>query len=282
MTRTAVHTLLAFAAAITLAACGGESPPPTGPTPPTPSTPRSLAISPDTAFLKVNQTETFSGTLTMSDGQTQSVQPTWQSDNTSVLTFDGGGTARGLRNGTATITASNQGLSTTRLIRVAPDYQGTWAGDYVVVRCDATAEYRAADFCHPERGFAVGRLLAVFFAFTQQRESISGDMDLGALEGTASGSLDGNGQLTGSGNAVFTAEGVPVVFAVGPLVLNADGNRLTGRFTVTMTIAGVPGQGVFDADIKTVTRMSSSTASTLGTRREFGSLRESFRAAQRR
>ena len=87
--------------AVSLVSCGGGSGSGSGsgsgagPTP----TPQSLAITPGTSILKVNQTETFAGTVTLSNGQTQTVQPTWQSDNTTVLTFVYGGVARGRGNG---------------------------------------------------------------------------------------------------------------------------------------------------------------------------------------
>ena len=125
------NAVICLAIALVLPACGGGG----SSAPPTP-TPQSLSITPGTTILRVNQTETFAGTLAMSNGQTQVVQPTWQSDNTTVLTFDSGGTARGRGNGTATIIGTHQGLQATRLIRVATDYQGTWLGEYVVRRCE--------------------------------------------------------------------------------------------------------------------------------------------------
>ena len=283
MHRLDVHRLIAVAGLVCLAGCGGDdSPRDTGPGPAPSPTPTGITIAPGTAFLRVNQSETFTATMTMSNGSTQPAQPTWQSDNTTVLTFEGTGTARGRSNGTATIIASSQGLSAARLIRVTPDFQGTWAGDYQISRCDATKEYRDADFCHSEDGFAPGRLLPIAFTFTHERESASGTVTLGQLEGPASGTIDANGQLAGSGNVTFTSEGVTGLFAIAPLTLTSQGDRLQGRMTVTLTVPGVPGQGVFDADLRTVTRQAASATTLSVGPNTFGSLREALRAIRQR
>jgi hypothetical protein len=279
MHRFDVHHVVAVLGLLCLAGCGGDSPsggPGPGPSP----TPTGITIAPGTTFLRVNQTETFTATMTMSNGSTQPVQPSWQSDNTSVLTFEGTGTARGRSNGTATIIASSQGLSSTRLIRVTPDFQGTWTGDYQISRCDATKEYQEIDFCHAEDGFAPGRIFPVAFRFTHERDSVSGAVTLGQIEGTANGAIDANGQFAGSGNVPFTAEGVTGLFAMAPLNLTAQGDRLQGRFTITVTFPGVPGQGVFDADLRTVTRTAASSPTLSLGPHIFGSLREAWQAAR--
>ena len=230
--------------------------------------------------MRVNQTEAFAATLRMSDGQTQPVQPTWQSDNTTVLTFENGGTARGRNNGTATIIGTHQGLTATRLIRVASDYQGAWVGDYVIRRCDDAGDFRDTDFCDREDGFYAGEILEVGLELRQDGTSVTGDARLGGIEGTASGSLDTQGRFAGSGSLTFVADGFPVAFAVNPLSLNAEGDRLTGTFTVTVTAPGLTGQGVFDAELPTVVRTAAGVMPSGGRSETFGNLRELLRAVR--
>ena len=135
-----------------LAACGGKDGSPAGPST-TPATVTGLSLSPGTTVLKTNQTETFTASAMMSSGPSQAVQPAWTSDNTTVLSIDAAGLARGLTNGAATITATHGGVSETRRIRVVTDYQGSWTGDYVVRRCDHSGDFRRGEFCDREDGF---------------------------------------------------------------------------------------------------------------------------------
>ena len=237
-----------------LSGCGGggsSTPGGGGPSP----TPQSLAITPGTSMLRVDQTEVFTGTLTLSNGQSQQAQPTWQSDNITVLTFEGGNVARGRSNGTATIIASSQGVTATRLVRVFNNFHGTWEGDYVLRRCEETGDFRGLDFCDREDGFYVGEILPVAMILRQQADAITGDFHLGGLEGTTSGAVGSNGRYTGVANITVTDDSATVAFAVQPLDLNVEGDRLTGTFTVTVTIPGLSGHGRFDAQLQTVVRI---------------------------
>lgn len=218
-------------------------------------TPQSLTITPGTTILKVDQTEVFAGTMTLTNGQTQTVQPTWQSDNTTVLTFENGA-ARGRSNGTATIIGTSQGLTATRLIRVATNYQGVWVGDYIIRGCDSSGDFRDAEFCNAD-GFFAGQVLEVAFDLTQDRDDVTGEMFLGAVEGTTRGRVEADGRFTGTGSLTVSDDGFVVAFTVNPVNLNADGNRMTGTFTVSVTAPGVTGQGLFTAEILTVARIAS-------------------------
>ena len=130
-------------------------------------------------MLKVNQTETFTATAMMSSGPAQPVQPVWSSDNTTVLTIDGNGMARGVANGTATITATHQGVSEARRLRVVPDYQVSWAGDYIVRTCRDSGDFGSADFCQAGEGFWPGDQLPIGLTLTQDRDQVQGQLGLG-------------------------------------------------------------------------------------------------------
>ena len=273
--RPVTHSVICLVIAVVLTSCGGGGGGTPSPTP-TPQ-PQSLSITPATAILKVNQTETFAGTMAMSSGQAQTVQPTWQSDNTTVLTFENGGTARGRSNGTATIIGTNQGLQATRLIRVVTDYQGTWAGDYIVRRCDDSGDFRDLDFCDREDGFYVGEILEIGLNLRQDREEVNGDLALGGVAGTTRGSVDTGGRYVGTGSATVSEDGGSVAFAVNPLNVNADGDRMTGAFTVNVTAVGLSGQGVLQADLRTVVRVASGIMPNGRTSRPVGGIKGLFR-----
>ena len=251
--------LFCVAMAVGLSSCGGDgSGSGDGPSP----TPQALTITPGTTSLKVDQTEVFSGTVRLSNGQSQTVQPTWQSDNTAVLTFEGG-TARGRSNGTATIIGTSQGLTATRLMRVVTDYQGVWAGDYIIRGCDSSGDFRAAEFCNTERfGYFAGPVLEVAFDLDQDRDEVTGQMYLGSFPGATQGYVEADGRFTGIGSFTVYAADADVGISVNPINVNADGNRMTGTFTVSVTATGASGQGLFTAEMKTVTRVASGLAPT--------------------
>ena len=157
-------------------------------------------------MLKTNQTETFTASAMMSSGPSQTVQPAWTSDNTTVLSIDVTGLARGLTNGAATITATHGGVSETRRMRVVTDYQGSWTGDYVVRRCDHTGDFRSGEFCDREEGFWAGDRLPIALTLTQERDAVTGPFTLGGIAGTLAGTVDGSGQLTATAGLTLTVD----------------------------------------------------------------------------
>lgn len=104
--------------AILLTACGGGSSPPnsTQPPPPPPApTVTAIAIKP-AAFpdgLLVGATRQLSATATLSDNTARSVTPSWASSNEAAVTVSAGGLIEVLATGTATITATFDGVEGT-------------------------------------------------------------------------------------------------------------------------------------------------------------------------
>lgn len=188
--------------------------------------------------------------------------------------------ATGVRNGTATIIATHEGLTDSQLIRVAPDYAGTWVGDYVVRVCSASGDIRSSGFYGAD-GFRVGDILPVAFEFTQARDQVTGPMYLGQIEGTATGALNAEGRFNGTASLSLVAEGALVSFDVGLLRLTADGSRLTGNFAVDVTVAGATGTGHLECQLRTVVRTT--TARPMGAgERVFPALRRLWQAARGR
>lgn len=277
--RLSTHLALGLFVSLGVAACGGGDGGPGGGSPS--PTPQSLSITPGTTMLRVNQLETFGGTLTLSNGQSQQVQPAWQSDNVTVLTFDNG-VARGRSNGNATIIGVHQGLTATRLIRVLTDYQGFWFGDYAIRRCEDSGDWASGDFCDRQNGFYVGELLQIALDLRQQGDAVTGDVALGALDGTTSGSVGTGGRLAATGSMTIDSEGLPIAFALNPMDFGGDGDRLTGRFTVTVTAPGMRGRGLFEGELRTVVRTSADSAGTLRTgARSFATIEQLLGALRR-
>jgi hypothetical protein len=213
----------------------------------------------------------------------QTVQPAWTSDNTTVLSIDVTGLARGLTNGAATITATHGGVSETRRMRVVTDYQGSWTGDYVVRRCDHTGDFRSGEFCDREEGFWAGDRLPIALTLTQERDAVTGPFTLGGIAGTLAGTVDGSGQLTATAGLTLTVDGNVVTFNVPSFAARADGERLSGAFTVDVTAASLAGNGHLEAELQSVTRAAAvmAPAGDAGSS-SFGSWRELLQVIKRR
>src|SRR5215207_7016503 len=190
----------------------------------------------------------------MSSGPSQTVQPAWKSDNTTVLSIDATGLARGLANGAATITATHGGVSETRRVRVVTDYQGAWTGDYVVRTCEHSGTFRTAEFCDRTEGFWAGDQLPIGLTLTQERDAVTGPFTLGGVAGTLHGAVADSGQLTATAALTLTVDGNVFTFNVPTFAARADGERLSGTFAVDVTAAGVSGQGHLESDLHTVVR----------------------------
>ena len=154
---------------LVLASCEKASP-----TPPSPTV-TSIAFTSSTDVLKVKEAVTFIAAATLSDGTSAPVTD-WRSDMPSVATVDAvTGKVTGVATGTATIVASHAGVSATKLIRVLPDFGGTWKGEYGVTSCSGFGPSRAAEICD-YTALMVGQLT---FDFGQNREQVTGTMDYG-------------------------------------------------------------------------------------------------------
>ncbi|HZA33883.1 MAG TPA: Ig-like domain-containing protein [Vicinamibacterales bacterium] len=251
--------LLSIIVGAPMAACGGEDGTPAGPSDP-PASVTGLSMSPGTTLLKTNQTETFTASAMMSSGPSQPVQPAWRSNNPTVLSIDSAGLARGIMNGAATITATHGGVSETRRVRVVTDYQGAWAGEYVVRTCDHSGDFRSAEFCDRSEGFWAGDRLPIGFTLTQERDAVTGAFTLGAVAGTLRGSVEESGQLTATAALTLSVDGSVITFTVPTFAARADGERLSGAFAVDVTAAGLTGQAHLDADLHSVARTGAVTA----------------------
>ena len=246
------------AAVLMATACGSDSSSgggsPTTPTPPSTPAPTSLTIS-GSETLRTGQSESYTATLTLSNGTSQAASPSWASGNSGVLTIDSSGRAHAASQGSATITATTQGVTATRTISVYQDYQGTWTGTYRIRVCTEQGVFRGL-LC--DDTFPTGRLLAIRITLTQNAASASGTLELGSIVTNVSGGIFPSRHFIGGGSGTFpTPPGITFKFNIGTLDILSTATRLTGSIIFTITSEGVSGNTYVEADLADVTRTSS-------------------------
>lgn len=277
MRRNVGRLVLLLGLASALASCGGGGSS-TGPTSlPTPTV-SGLAIASSTDLLKINQTETFTATATMSNGSAASVAATWRSDNPAVASVDANGRVAGVGSGETAISAESNGVrATPRSIRVLPDYQGRWTGDWRVAGCTADGDWARTDLC---REVPVGSLLPFALALTQDRDSVVGNVSLDDVTGPAQGTIRLEGQLGIAGTFTSTDQGIVLEAIIADWeTVSTDNQRMTGRFALTFRATGMQGSVRIGGELRIVAKTAAAPLSATGGERR---LRRALIAAARR
>ena len=131
-----VTPLLIVAALIT--ACGDKSSPVAPGAGPSVA---SLVISgPD--FVLTRSTTAYTATVTLSDGSTKTVTPSWSTSASDVATVDSAGRFDGRAHGSTTLTAVHEGRSASKSVQVVNNYGGNWSGRYVTRVCADSGIFR--------------------------------------------------------------------------------------------------------------------------------------------
>ena len=222
--------------------------------------------------------------MNWSDGSQTVETASWSSDNSTVATVDGTGKAHGVNSGEATLIATTTGHGTGTLkIRVVPNYQGTWTGDYTVRGCSVTGVFQDADFCGPDL-FRPGTILPIVLAITQNGDKISGTLTLGqlahAIDSTSSVAIDGGAEFSALGT--FTDSGDTVVITLNPVNLRANGPTMTGTFTQNWTSPGTAGSATITCELNSVPRTATLMGPDFAIPQRFSSLRDLVRAIRQR
>lgn len=233
---------------VLLSACGGGgggSSTPSSPTPVTPTpTTASVAITPATDLITINGTAAFSATATMSDGTTKSVTGTWASDATAVATVDSSGKVTGIAPGQATVSVTYDNVKGSRTLRVVPDYQGNWSGEYTVLSCQDTGDFHREDWCK----VAMKDLVRLTMALTQTRDAVAGTWTHRDMAGNTSGTIETDGTLVLSGDGKL--DNVPMTMT-GWRSRSTDNSTQTGTFTLNITSTVWSGSSQAQIDIRT-------------------------------
>lgn len=235
-------------------ACGGqESGGGTVPTAPTPSpTPTSLSISGPTT-LRTGQRGNYTAALTMSNGTTQNVTPSWMSDNVSVLAVNNSGEGRGAGHGSATMVASTQGLSASTLVRVYQDYQGTWRGTHRIKACDERGAF--VGIC--KEGFPLRTVLPFEVRLTQNGGSATGSLLLGQVSFNITGAIFDSRHFVGAGSSTYSFDDVTFIERIDTLDLLSNGAAMSGSLVATIEALGYAGNTYLESDLSNVGRTSS-------------------------
>jgi hypothetical protein len=157
------------------AACGGSS---TAPTPQVSTTGVTVTLP---AIAKVGESQQASATAARSDGSSQAVSAGFQSDAPSVASVTDGGLVTGQANGQANIFVVKDGRQGSKLLRVVPDYQGSWSGRYTIATCTSDGIIRSAGGC--TTSFGVGSSLQITAQLTQTADVVTGTISFGSLTG---------------------------------------------------------------------------------------------------
>jgi hypothetical protein len=237
-----------------------------------------LAITSSIDLLKINQVETFTATATMSNGSTAVVTATWRSDSPAVATVDANGRVTGISSGETAISAESNGVrATPRSIRVLPDYQGRWSGDWRVAGCTADGDWARTDVC---RDIPVGTLLPFGLALTQNRDTATGNVQLDDVGGPVEGSISLGGHLVIAGRFTSADAGIVIEAAVGDWeTVTTDNQRMTGRFSLTFRAPGLQGSVRFNGEPRIVAKTAAAALSATGAERR---IRRALIAAARR
>jgi hypothetical protein len=244
-----LHILIAGLFVVTLCACGGNKSP-TAPDQGLHVT--SLTLTPGTDFMTVGQTADLSLQATWSNGRQETMQGTWGSDNTHVATVSAGH-VEALAPGQVTISAECTHGRATRVVRVVPEYRGSWMGAYTVRACTETGDFETEHGC---REFEPGSQAPIGLRLDRDRDRVSGTLILGGLSGDATGQIDIPGNLALTGSVRYEEQGIAVNVAVSDWATFAERDDMTGRFAETWTATAMSGNMRWECELVSMRRTS--------------------------
>lgn len=253
--------------------CGGSSP--TAPATPTAT---SITVNSTSTHLLLGNSETFTATVTLSNGSTQTLTGgTWSSDATGVATVVAGtGAVTAVSSGEVTIIVDAQGVRGTKRMRVVPNYQAIWAGTYTVNTCVQTGDFVDADLCGTT--LIVGsNTLQAGLNLSQNVAVITGQTRLGGLfSETLNGAISTNGSLSFQVGA--TLPGFTTRVAQAWQINITQVGQMTGTVTQTWTDPVLTGQMVVTTTLNNVVPAGQAFAQRGVSGRSYGSLREAAEA----
>lgn len=229
---------------VLLSACsGGGSSTPTTPTP----VATSITVSSAGGHVFMGTAETFTASVTMSNGTTQALTGgTWGTDAAGVATVAAAtGLVTPVSFGDVTVFVDAQGLRGSKRMVVVPHYQGNWAGAYAINSCTQTGEFLTENICGLLS--SPGGTLPVFFNFTQTGSSVSGTTRLGdATSGLFTTALGAGGRVAFQTTAFADSISVAQAWSMGVNGLR----QMDGTVVQTWTEPTVTGQMVLTGTLQ--------------------------------
>jgi hypothetical protein len=199
-----------------------------------PPQPDALTITPAIDALKLGSTQTLTAVVLSGDGMRRTVAASWSSDAPEVVAVGDDGRVRALSLGRATITTNFETLAAAQPMRVVPDNEGTWSGEYRLVECTRLSG-PGPDYC---RGFA-GAVRPLRTVLAQNGSTLSGRLELYSTAGhelveagPVQGSIEASGALvlTGVTSSVVSEQPGGTTLSDWNTVVTGDGDQMTGRF----------------------------------------------------
>lgn len=253
--------------------CGGSSP--TAPATPTAT---SITVNSTSTHLFLGNSETFTATVTLSNGSTQTLTSgTWSSDASGVATVVAGtGAVTAVGSGEVTIIVDAQGVRGTKRMRVLPNYQGIWVGTYTVDSCTQTGDFIDGNLCGTT--FVVGtNTLQAAVNLSQAVGVVTGQTLLGSLfSETLNGTVSTDGSLAFQVGA--TLPGFTVRVGQAWQINITQVGRITGTVTQTWTDPVLTGQMVVATTLNNFVPAGQMLAQGGGANRFHGSMREAVEA----
>lgn len=254
---------------VAMVGCGGASP--TAPATPTAT---SITVNSASTHLFLGNSETFTATVTLSNGTTQVLTGgTWSSDASAVATVVAGtGAVTAVASGEVTIIVDAQGVRGTKRIRVVPSYQGIWVGTYTVNSCVQSGDFVAANLCGTT--LIVGsNTLQAGLNLTQSIGAITGQTRLGGIFSDAlTGTVNMDGSLSFQVGATVPTLTTRVAQAWQLNITQAG--RITGTVTQTWTDPSLTGQMVVATTLNNFVPAAQGLSRPAVIGRSYGSLRE--------
>jgi hypothetical protein len=203
----------------------------------------------------MGQTAQASGTETLSNSQTRPITSGWQSDAPAVATVTDAGVVTAVANGRATIFVVAGGRQGQQVVRVVPDYQGTWSGALVVTSCTETGIFQQTDFCDE---FPTGFTSGYSVGLAQSGEQMTATVSYGPMAvfpGIAAPVRD-DGTSTFAPTISITDQGLTLTISAGFTVNSTRVGELTGTVTEIWRLPNVTGEGRLVQNITSTTRTS--------------------------
>ena len=185
--------------------------------------------------------------------------PTWSSNDPTIAAVDGNGRLSGQTHGVVTLTATHQGVTTTKVVPVVANYGGQWSGRFVMRSCDQSGVFTAIAYCQNLGG--VGAVGPIALSLTQggnDRAQLSGTISFGgSLTGNVTGNVTGDGRMVIGANFNVISSGVTFMFRVGGWDSRLSGaSGMTGRWADNLTAVNVPGNAYTENELQNMTRTS--------------------------
>jgi hypothetical protein len=166
-------------------------------------TPTAIALSASSDLMLVGATQTFTASVSFSDGTTRAGSVTWSTDNTAIARVSASGVVEGIGPGIATIAAESQGVRGTKTVRVVPVFSGGWAGRWQHVSCVDVMLPPGFSRC---ASYIMGDSSALALTLAQDRDAVQGTLNLSGVLMIVSGTIAVDGTLSMSGERPNTGD----------------------------------------------------------------------------